>query len=274
MTTRLFTAAVAFALVNGLFRFIGHCTADAEDNVIRGRLDTLFEKLDAIPLSDIVFRILDRFATRWASIFGKNVAGVWRYVLVSVVLNVVVFILLMTMGRDAGPRNARLIEVAAAYALVGLLPDLLFNYLSLLLLRRALAARKHGALLLACAFDALLLYVGLLLNLILGVVVVRWVLDGVVVTIPVLDWLFTPFSIGSESPWLFIVSLAGASLQTALYLVLGILAVAARLTPRWAQRFAARVVYSTTTSRTPVFTQLGHAIGAIAAITSYLAQAL
>jgi len=255
----LATMAVTAAVVGGLFKAIGWFTKDhPTDRILRGGLDKLVTRLDNIPLRDVGPRVIARFITKWDETFG-GLRGLGVFLVLSLVGNVLV--LLFTAAPAKPPLE---------YALVGLLPDVFFGRLSVPLMRWAIK-KPDRRLSLALGVDIWLLFVAVATNfLLVGILVGNPGVQGI-------PWYFPPFGVLAlpiGGPAFVISNMQGrawallptASVQTATYVTLVLIALLLRAIPRRLQSILSHGIYRVTTDDAPVFTQLGKLAAAISAL--------
>lgn len=268
-------ALFAFAGVKFVFAAIGWYTRDAEDQAIRGRLDALFDRIDAIRAGDLAHRFLSRFVIRWGATFsGKR--GAARFIGMSFCANFLALGLGFLFGSndiygDPLPEPRPLPEIedwafVAKYGLVGLVPDVISGGLSLWLIKFALRRPRIHRILAVCILDALLLSLAASINIFL-----IYRINFGATSLRGLLWDTRQVFHNMPELWLIF---ATASVQTLLYLILGFCVALARLCPRRLQSLFARTVYNISVADKPVFSQLGDMCGALAAMLTAIGAIL
>lgn len=273
--TALGGAAICFGLLKCFFTAIGWYTRHGADLAVRRQLDQLHDRLDAIPIRQIVRDHAGRFCRRWESTFIAGRGSLRRFAGLSFGINIVAWSAWALVAMAfTGRFDIGIVRFVVTTSVVGLVLDLAFRSFSFELLKHGLSGGPY-ALTFCIVADVVLLYVALCLNMFLGTVIEIGLFkpEGLVDV----QWsqahkllLFGPVSLLGVmlrlAPPIAVLQVIGASLQTVAFLMLGVTVAIARLSPDGLQRAMVRVVFNVTTDDKPVFSQLGNGIGAIGAL--------
>jgi hypothetical protein len=242
------------------------------DKRVRGRLDQMFGALDAVPVSEFVPRFLRGFERRWLQTFGGRI-GLLRYAGLSFALNLMV-LPLAGLQHGSGFIWPRDLGLVLLYATLGLIPDLLFGAISLKLLGRLHRSPTWVALVTFVAFDTWLLVVSIYANLILIFVLLDPAVSKELLSTASSEFLFLHgmliVFLRDRTMRLLVPT---ASLQTCVYLLLGVTALLVRISPRWVKTITTGIAYRLAVFNLPVLVQLAAFSAGVAGLLAILPMA-
>ena len=310
MTEHLAYAIAAFTLAKLAFSFLGWYSQAGEDKIYRKHLDSLFDRLHELTLFELAHGLLVRLVRRVRETFGSGWKAIGVFLLVCLVLNAISlvvcdFILVVIAGAPEvftdpeyywGDNNLTPFMILFGAILIGLiLCDLVSSVTTWLLLIHVIKVNSIGRIAIHFVVDILvvsvafffswLLFMGSNPHMIIAVAGhMEWENRG----FPPLSFVSEamPYIIrmiseslsfasyeNSELRYLFIglILTLTSALPTVCYLFITSALLMAYLLPH---RILIKAIYLVTTDSKPVLSQLGNAVGGLAAVLAVVLAVL